>query len=93
MNALIMCLSIAVAALSGAMAMYGFTRLYYRIALADIRRIDPYAVLCIFDFDTMALWLMPLGAACMILVGDLLSRVYDERQSTPATERSEHGIE
>lgn len=80
MDALMRCLSSAVAALTGGMAMYGLTRLHYFITLAEIRRIQPGARLCSFDFDTMALWLMPLGAACMTLVCGLFWCAYDERQ-------------
>lgn len=76
MDALIRWLSAAVAALTGGMVMYGLTRLHYFITLAEIRRIQPGARLCSFDFDAMALWLMPLGAVCMILVSEIfLARI------------------
>jgi hypothetical protein len=84
MDTLIRCFLAAVAALTGAAAAYGFVQMRYRIALAAVRRTYPDARLCRYDFDAMAIWLVPLGAACTIVLAEVLWERYGRWRASRA---------
>lgn len=58
-------------AIFGAAAAYGLVGLAFRRELARIREHQPAAMLCPYDYDQLAIWLVPLGAIVALLLSAL----------------------
>lgn len=56
----------------GAAVAYGLVVLAYRRELARIREYQPAAMLCSYDYDRLAMWLVPLGAIVALLLSALV---------------------
>lgn len=61
----------AIAAFGAAVAC-GLVVLSFRRELARIREYQPAAMLCSYDYDRLAMWLVPLGASVALLLSALV---------------------